>query len=80
VCKGSRWDPEIMQISLGTVRSYATVKCLLFKVSAVISHLNWIYSPRKQVAAEEHIFRSLQDLYPQFTSSSEQERITTWFQ
>jgi hypothetical protein len=66
VCKGSRWDPAITQISLGTehdykyfpsvVRSSATVKCLLFKVSAVISSLNWLYCARKHVAAEDHIF------------------------
>lgn len=89
VCKGSRWDPAITQISLGTehdykyfpsvVRSSTTVKCLLFKVSAVISSLKWLYCARKHVAAEDHL-RSLQDLYSQFTTSSEQERITMRFQ
>ncbi len=65
LCKGCRWDPEIMQISLGTehdykyfpsaIRSSATVKFLLFKVSAAISSLNWLYCARKHVAAEDHI-------------------------
>ncbi len=68
MCTGSRWDPAMTQIGLGAehdykyfpsvVRSSATVKCLLFNISAVISSLKKLYCARKHVAAEDHIFEA----------------------